>query len=183
MQDDSRNTDMPRADVARPTPLQAVFVIAVLIPIVVGYALLGSAIGVQALFMGFLFSTYWGAVKMLDLTEYWPTAFGGLIGIGIAYLLYVLPTMIGTPGLLLAIAATIVPLYCMIRQQAALFLNPAFIVFLTVATIPALAAQHDYRGMVIGLLFGAAYARAVVFVIARLSTMTKTKSEPAAAVR
>jgi hypothetical protein len=162
------------------TPLQALFMIVVLIPIIVAYYILGTRIGVQALFMGFLFSTYWGAVRLLAVPDYLPTVFGGLVGILIAYLLFTLPTLLGLPGLLLGITASIVPIYFMIRQKAQLFLNPAFIVFLTVATIPALGKQQtDFLDMAVGMLFGAVYARVIVFVLAKLAAMRQPRAEPA----
>ncbi len=168
------------ASAVRPTPGQAIFVIAVLIPIVAGYIGLGSAIGIQALFMGFLFATYWGTIRMLALPDYLPTVLGSLTGILIAYLLHALPIALGTPGVILALVATVAPLYCLIRQQAQLFLNPAFIVFLTVATIPALGKQdQDFLAMAIGTVFGAVYMRAIVFALAKISAMRKPKPAPA----
>jgi hypothetical protein len=152
------------------TPLQTVGVIAMLIPIITGYIFLGISLGLQSLFGGFLFATYWGAVKKSNITEFVPTLVGGLTGITIAYQLYVLPLTLGTPGLVLGVIFSILPLYPLMRNKAQLFLNPAFVVFLTVATIPAVAAQHDYLGMAVGTIFGAAYARIVLYIVTWLLT-------------
>jgi hypothetical protein len=151
------------------TPLQTIGLIAILIPIIAGYIFLGISIGLQSLFGGFLFATYWGAVKKSDITEFVPTLVGGLTGIAIAYQLYVLPLMFGKAGLVVGVILSIVPLYPLMRNKVQLFLNPAFIVFLTVATIPAIAAQHDYLGMATGTIFGAAYSRIILYIVTSIS--------------
>lgn len=174
------NAAVAAPTLARPSPLQAIFVIAVLVPIIAGYIIIGPKIGVEALYMGFLFSTYWGAIRMLAIPDFLPSVFGALAGIGNAYLFHALPGALGASGAFLALGATLLAMYFMIRQHAPMFLNPAFIVFLTVATIPVLGTKsEDYLNMAIGVVFATAYAGAIVFVMGKIAGMRRAKSATA----
>jgi hypothetical protein len=158
--------------------MQTILMIVALVPVVAGFILIATLLGVNAMYMGFLFATYWGGLRMLTLPELPASFCGALTGITLAWMLHALPAGLGQAGLLLSLAAMVLSLYLLICQQAQLFLNPAFLVFLTVATIPALSEGGDYPGMIAGLALGAAYSGGLVLLIARVKDLRRSRGGP-----
>ena len=172
------NTAAPAA----PAPAQAVAGVIITVVVVALKLVIGTTLRIPALCMVFLFATYWGSIRHLALADWMPSAVGGLAGIGLAWLLHVLPAAHGLPGVLLALAPTLVAIYFLIRRKLALLINPSFLLFLTVATIPSQATTVSHAGMAMGMLFGAAYAGGLTLLVQRLAarrTATTLLSERA----
>lgn len=163
----------------RLSSLQAIGIIVALVPIIAGLIILGAALHVEGLFMGFLFAVYWGSVKHLVMAEFAPTLIGGLAAIGLAYLFYALPLISPAVGLI-GLGLLIVAIYCSMRRMLPMVFNPAFMIFLTVATIPLLTAKHDYVGMAIGTVLGAAYSLVIFFAVTRIAKMFRSGARSAA---
>lgn len=136
-----------------------------------------TLLGIKPLFAGFLFALYWTAVKHADFKEFAPSVIGGLGGLALAAALHHLPQMYGTPGLAAALAGIVVAIFVQIRNSAPLLVNAAFMLYLTVGTIPAVGAMEDFPGMAFALVVGAAYCGGLFWLMGRLSG--RAKSQPA----
>lgn len=149
--------------------MQALIVTLVLIPLIAAYLAIGTAIGLEPLFAGFLFSLYWGAFKGMALPEFWPALAGSLAGLGLAALMHILPLHIGVAGMAIALLAIVAAVYLYILQAWPLVANHALLLFLTVGTIPALQAQADFAAMAAAVLLGAAYCGGLTLLMSRFS--------------
>lgn len=98
------------------------------------------------MWVGFLFILWWSTAMKLDISELLNTGIGGVIGIGLAYLITNPPLTQGY-GMAIAGALVILSVFFMIRGQLGSFINGSTMLFLTVSTIPNLlqsAAQIQY---------------------------------------
>lgn len=162
------------AQLSAPKAALVTVVVLVLVAILIGiYTLLD----IKPLFAGFLFALYWAAIKHADFKEFTPSLVGGLGGLALAAALHHLPQIYGTPGLIAALLAVVIAIYMQIRHTLPLLVNAAFMLYLTVGTIPAVGAQEDYPGMASALVIGAAYCGGLIWLMGRLSGAgAKTKS-------
>lgn len=163
----------PGAQLSVPKAALVTVAVLVVVAILIGiYTLLG----IEPLFAGFLFALYWTAIKHADFKEFMPSLIGGLGGLALAAALHHLPQIYGTPGLVAALAAIVVAIFVQIRNSAPLLVNAAFMLYLTVGTIPAVGAMENYPGMAFALVVGAAYCGGLIWLMGRLSGAGKAKS-------
>ena len=114
---------------------------------VAGYIGLCTALGVASVWAGFAFALYWGGMLRGDMAAM-PTALTGvLLGIAMAAGLHLLPLLLGTAGLALALGLILVAVYLMLMGRATFFVHNGTMLFLTIGTIPAVAAGGDFLGM------------------------------------
>ncbi|RVT93838.1 hypothetical protein [Sphingomonas crocodyli] len=142
---------------AAPGALKAAIIVVVLIPLVAGYMVLGSTIGIVHLWSGFLFTLYWSAIHHASPAAYWPDLLGALMGVGYAFLCHWLP-MQGTAGGIALLAILCVTTWMLIRGMLPLIINLGLMLFLTVCTIPMVGASNDHLNIAIGVVYGAAYS-------------------------
>lgn len=154
------------AQLSAPKAAMITAAIIVLVAILVGIYV---ALGIEAMYAGFLFSLYWGAVKHVDLKEFLPSLVGSLGGLALAAGLHHLPQLYGTPALVAALVAIILAIYAQIRNSVPFLVNTAFMLYLTIGTIPAVGAREDYPGMAYSLVIGAAFCGGLVWLMGRLN--------------
>ena len=119
---------------------------------------LNYALGITANWMGFLFLTYWGGVEQLKLERLPKCILGSLVGLLAAYGLQALPELMGAGvGLALALGAIVVLIYCLIMGWWPIAVNTCAMLFLTVATIPAIQAGPGLLKLLPALGTGIAY--------------------------
>ena len=97
-----------------------------------------QALGVGVPYVGLFFLLYWAAMLHQDPAQYLPTVLGGLVGIGLAWLLMALPPLYGQAGFYGSYAALGLVLFCYIRGQALYFVNNGTMLFVLLAVIPEL---------------------------------------------
>lgn len=149
--------------------------------VVVVVALLIGAyylLNIQPLFAGFLFALYWAAIKHSDFKEFAPSLVGALGGLALAAGLHYLPQLYGNAGMAAALAIVIWAIYTQIRNSLPLLVNAAFMLYLTVGTIPAVGAQEDYLGMAFAVVVSAAYCGGLIWLIGRLGTAKAQTADP-----
>jgi hypothetical protein len=146
----------------------AAILTAALFPVMALYIFAGYQLAIAPIFMGYLFATYWGALKAMAPLEFYPAVCGALVGIGMAYLFYILPIEIGMTGGILGLVLLTVLLFLLATQWFPMFVNASFVVFLTVATIPSVTKEHDFLGMAEAVILAAAYFKIILFFMGKL---------------
>ena len=69
--------------------------------------------------------------------------------------------------------------YMQIRNSFPLVINLAFMLFLTLATVPILAQEADFVGMGAAILLSAGYFGGALFLVAKLGRGRTAATEPA----
>jgi hypothetical protein len=117
------------------------------------YGALGFSIGLTA--FGSLFLLYWAGIQHQAWGEFLPSLVGGLVGIGLAWLLLTAPTLWGSAGAAASFAVLAVVLYFYLRGEGRLVVNNASMLLLLVATIPELRVGETAPKMAAALVIGA----------------------------
>lgn len=138
-------------------PLKALLVLLALIIIIGSYIAIASALGTGSIFAGFLFALYWTGLKDARQEEFLPAALGAIGGVAMAWLMHALGAVPGVAGQLTVLGVALVAVYCLLAGLFPVVINLCFMLFLTVATIPVVATQADFSGMIIATLLAMAY--------------------------
>jgi hypothetical protein len=127
---------------------------------------LNHALGVTDIWVGFLFLSYWGGVEQLKLERLPKCILGSLVGLLAAYGLQALPELMGPGvGFALALGAIVVLIYCLIMGWWPIAVNTCAMLFLTVATIPAIQAGPGLLKLFPALGIGIACFAAVASIV------------------
>ncbi|HEX7853532.1 MAG TPA: hypothetical protein VF503_07530 [Sphingobium sp.] len=137
---------------ARPTVLQTAGMLVAIIVAVAIYATLCSAVSVALIHGGFLFLFYWAGMRAAARAELVPSLIGALGGTGLAWLVIVLPGQMGAGGYAIIGVAVLAAIFMMIRGHCPLLINNAFMLYLTVFTIPGAVAPGHYPQVVASVL-------------------------------
>lgn len=140
MTDENAAADTPK----RPTVVQAMGMLVAIAVAVFGYATLCSVLGIALIHGGFLFLFYWAGIRAAAFGELIPSALGALGGIGLAWLVMTLPAQMGTAGYAVIAVAIVACIFMMIRGHLPVLINNAFMLFLTVFTIPGVAGPTAF---------------------------------------
>lgn len=150
---------VPKTATPAVTPIQAVITVIAIIPLIGVLTVMANMIGVvDFLFMGFLFLLYWAGIKGMAPREFVPALLGSLGGLGLAYLIHALPVAVGVAGTVAASALVALSIYLIVRGQAAIMINYAFMLLLTVGTSLAFEADAHYAAAAGSIILTAAYA-------------------------
>lgn len=169
---------MAEGQSSHPTPAQTAIVIIALVPIIGIFLAIGSALGVaNFLFVGFVFILYWTAIKKMDPAEFAPALCGCLGGLGLAYLLHSLPSVLGMAGMAIALAGIVAAVYLLIRGQAGLIVNHAFMLLLTLGNPMVFEKDADFVAAAAAILIAAAYAGGLAYVATRFSRGVRVKTQ------
>ncbi|HOM15512.1 MAG TPA: hypothetical protein PLB41_19590 [Rubrivivax sp.] len=143
---------------AQITPAKALGLLVVIAAVVTGFVALTAAVGNHEAWAGFLFLLYWSMVEGMKTEALPKSILGALAGLGIASLLFLLPDRLGsTPGLLAFLVVILVLVYLQLRSRLPMAINPATMIYLTVATIPHVQAHASFTQTLGALLLGVAY--------------------------
>lgn len=160
--------------------ITAILTVIALIPLVGAYLFLTNQAGVSLFaFAGFLFLLYWTGIKQFATAEFVPSLVGSVGGVVLAYLVGALPLMLGNIGLIMVALLVGGSLYLLVRNQAYVLVNYAFMLFLTIGTSFTFKAQSDYIAATIAILLAAAYSGGLLLMMkaigARRAKATEAK--------
>lgn len=158
----------------RPSPKVALAILLVVIVAIVAWIAVGVRIVSEvSLFGGFLMLWYWATIDELSVRKLPASLMGALVGIGLAWLLFFGATQFGAGGLAVGVIALIAALYCEIRKAMPQVINPATMLFVTVAAAPLIQFHVDWLELCIatiaGGLFFAGFVEGVKWIGARLA--------------
>ncbi|SFR89628.1 hypothetical protein [Sphingomonas jatrophae] len=151
----------------------------VLVGVIVGIAVyIGAshALGIVPIWAGFAFALYWGGMLHGDMAAMPSALAGAFLGIAIGAALHFLPILYGTAGLAVALAIVLVAVYLLLMRWATFVIHNGTMLFLTITTIPAVAAGGDFLGMM-----GSAALAAALFAIMGLVSRALASRKKAAA--
>ncbi|QJQ31305.1 hypothetical protein GV829_01655 [Sphingomonas lacunae] len=159
-----QKTEPQAAAEAPPGPVAGIVVTLIVVGLIVGWIIIGNMSfdpKGEAVFAGFLLLWFWANNEKLDVKRLPSATLGALYGIGLAWLLYALPTNYGSAGLVVALLAVIVSLYVQTCNFVPLVINASAMLFLTVAAAPLILTRVDWINMIIATLLGAVYFASV----------------------
>ena len=162
---------------AKPTPVQALGVVAAVVVLVALYLMIGAALQIVPLYAGFFFLLYWSSMRQMGADEFLPAVVGSLGGLGTGWLLHVAPTAYGTAGLVAMLVLISVAIYLQVRGELVMLVNPGFMLFLTLATVPPVAAQDNFQGMALSILFAAVFFGGLFFLARTIGQRRKRSSQ------
>lgn len=145
-------------------PLQGVIALVLVIAGVAFYLALGGLLGIVPLYAGFAFSLYFGGINRSVPSEFPAALLGSLGGVAVAAMLALLPAMLGPLGLGIALGAIALSVYALIMNWVPMLVNYAFMLMLTIATIPALQSEGRFVGMAASILLAAALMGGVILI-------------------
>lgn len=153
----NRTVDTAQASGAAQPPLtpgKGLLALLAIIVLVALYLWLAHAVGVSEVWPGMLFVLYWAALEHVQMDRLVPSAVGALCGLGLAFAMQPLPQWLGDAGWAVFLALILVAVYCHVMKWLTTVVNLAFMLYLTVGTIPAVQQHADHANAFAGLLFG-----------------------------
>jgi hypothetical protein len=137
---------------------KALSIVLAVIIVVGAYLGLATWLHVVEYWVGFLFLLQWSMMEEMKVDRLPKSALGAAAGIAIASLPAWLAPAIGVNAALAVLTvAALVATFLLIKGVAGLVINPATMVFLTVATIPHVARGATPLGLYLGLGLGLAF--------------------------
>jgi hypothetical protein len=162
---DQTMSETPTADPAsiRPGLANGSLIFVVVVAAIVALSLLaGGVFGLKSLFAAFLFAWYWANVEATRFDRLPAALIGALVGIGLAWLLQILPAQLGPSGGLVALLAILVAVFVQIQNWLPLVCNTSSMLFLTVMAAPVLVEKTDFLDVAICIVLGAGFFAAIV---------------------
>ncbi len=129
------------------TPGKGLIVLAIVIVAVAAFIAISAALGLTAVFGGFLFAFYFTGLCHAAPDKFLPASVGAFVGMGIAFALMALPAGFGVPGMIAALIVVLGAVYALIMGWVPVAINNATMLYLTVGTIPALQERGTLAEM------------------------------------
>jgi hypothetical protein len=144
---------------AIPTAKIGILTVAVIIPVIIGWIILGTAVfKLSSFYASFLFAWYWFSIENADFKKWIPTLIGALVGLGFCFLAHMLPQSLGeTAGLLTILALLSATLFLQITNMIPIAFNHSTMLFLTVLAAPALLTTMNFGEVAAAIVLGAIY--------------------------
>ena len=152
----------------RPTLAFGLLILLGVLVAIAGYIAIGQALGLAPLYAGFLLLWYWSTFDKLDFRAAPATIAGALAGVGTAWLLQAVTESASMTGIIAVLLLIVSVLFLHIMGWVTFLFNPAFFLFLTIATAPLLQGGEDFGHVAAAMLLGCAYFGALLFVGTRL---------------
>ena len=148
------------------TPGTALRVLAGIVLALAGYLGTAAVLHIGAPVFGVLVVFYWFSIKRGDMAAL-PGAATGALGGVVNTMLFALPGVPPEVAALVAIAVLAAALYALLVGFWPMLFNSAYMLVVTVATIPAVLARLDPAGMVAAIALSAAYFGGLAWVVRR----------------
>lgn len=159
------------AEVSQPatamTPAKGLLILLGVVVVVGAFIGLNLALGIHEFWGGFLFLLYWTGVEHGKFEKLANCVVGALFGLGLAYLLKVLPVWLGEPGGFVFLGLILAVVYCQIMGWLTLAVNMVAMLFLTVGTIPAVQSSTDFASVLVALLLGIVFFGGLLWAVGR----------------
>jgi len=139
------------------TPAKGLLSLISIIVVVAVFVGLNSWIGIADFWAGFLFVLYWSGVEHMKMERLPHCIVGAALGLLVSYGLQTLPHAFGTLGIIIPLAVIILMVYCQVMSWLPILVNTATMLFLTVATIPALQMHGNFISVLSGFGIGVVF--------------------------
>lgn len=143
-------------------PGKALLALIVVVVWIAAFVGIHTLLGISAYFAGFVVTLYFSLIKGNAPSELPPAVAGALGGILVAALMHILPAQYGVAGGIVVGVLILGAIFALLAGFFPVLINPAFMLFLTIGTIPAVQAEGQFIGMACSVLIGGAFAGAGV---------------------
>lgn len=155
------------------SPGKGLLLLVILMTMVAIFIQVTHVIGINDIWVPFLFLLYWGMFEKTDIKTIPRCIVGALTGLLMGYLLKTLPLTFGATGGMIFLGIIFALIYCQLMGWLKIAINGMTMLFLTVSTIPSIQAEFNAIHYLIALALGAIYFCSVItfakFFIARLA--------------
>jgi hypothetical protein len=156
------------------TTSKAIATLVAIVVVVVAFIVLTLSLGIQDYWAGFLFLFYWGTTEHLKLDRLPYAALGSVGGLTLAMApAWLTPWMGAGSATAAMIVVMLLCIFALIKGVATLFCNSAMMLFLTVATIPAVVSHATPTGLYSALVAGILFFGGLSFIAARVTAMRR----------
>lgn len=161
--------------------VKALLILLAVIVVVAAYLLAAIGLGIHEYWAGFLFLLQWSMMEEMKVERLPRSALGAALGAAIPFVPVWTAPAIGTgAGLALMLAIILLAVFLLILRTAALLINPATMLFLSVVSIPHIAGHVPpadvFLGLFAGIVFFGGLAGAGVLVQRRAAAKPNTSS-------
>jgi hypothetical protein len=139
------------------SPGKGLLILAGVVVAIGGFIALNYALGINNFWPAFLFLLYWSGIEQMKFSKLPSCIIGASVGLLMGYLLQTLSVTMGATGGLFFLGAILLLSYSQIMGFLPVAINIMTMLFLTVATIPALQASTSFASLAISLTLGIAY--------------------------
>lgn len=154
---DTAITDKSLAVQTPITPAKGLLSLVNIIVLVAVFVGLNYSIGVVDFWPGFLFVLYWSGVEHLKMEKLPHCIVGASLGLLVACALQTLPHTLGPMAVAIPLSAIILMVYCQVMGWLPVLVNTATMLFLTVATMPALQMHGNFISVFSGFGIGVTF--------------------------
>lgn len=142
------------------TPLKGLLVLLAVIVVIGAFVSLCISLGIDQFWAAFIFLLSWASVEHAALDKLLPCAVGALGGLALAWSHQLLPGWLGeSQGMLVFFGLILIAVYLIIMSWLPVLINFAFMLFLTVGTVPAVQQTADttfpgaFKALALGIVF------------------------------
>lgn len=114
-------------------------------------------LGNNQIWTGLLFLLYWSAIDDFAYQRLLPCVCGGLLGLGLVWLLPLSEAWLGDKGMIIFLLALMAAIYCLIMKWLVWACNPVAMLFVTVGSLPAIQANLNMFDALIAFLISIVY--------------------------
>lgn len=150
-----------------PSLLAGIGVTGVVVAAIIGWVAIGSSfLSESALFGGFLMLWYWAKVEHLATNRLAASVCGGLVGIGVSWVMFYGITHYGAAGFAVGLTVLILAIYLDIVAVFPTFVNASTMLYSLIAAAPLIQLKVDWIEFALatlggGIFFGAFVAGAI----------------------
>ena len=166
-----------------PSPLAGLAVAAVVVTGIFGWvALAGRFLSEASLFAGFMMLWYWAKVEHLAMRRLPSAVLGGLVGVGLAWVIHYGSLTYGPGGFGFGLALLVVAIYLDVIEIVPMLVNASTMLYSIVAAAPLIQLKIDWLELCFatvggGLFFGA-YVAAIMWLVAKLPQKPARPGKP-----
>ncbi|GAB3115420.1 hypothetical protein G8770_08750 [Aestuariicella hydrocarbonica] len=143
------------------TPLIALATVIGVVVVIAVFLAVCHVLGITEYWAGFLFVLYWGMIEKVEVSRLPATIVGGVVGLLLGFATPLLTGVMGEAAGLVFLVIVLVVIFCMLMGWLKIAINAMTMIFLTVATIPAVAEQvapfNAMAGFATGVVFFAGF--------------------------
>ena len=156
------------------TPTKGLLVLLGVIVVIGAFVWLCLAVGTRQFWTAFVFLLCWASVEHMAFDKLAHCVVGGLAGLMLAWSEHLLPGWLGDSGKLVFFGIILVAVYAIIMGWVPVLINFAFMLFLTIGTIPAVQQGLDFPGAFTAMALGMVFFPLLVWVGMRVMAMRAT---------
>ena len=156
------------------TPLKGLLVLLGVIVVIGAFVALCISLGIRQFWAAFVFLLCWASHEHMAFDKLLACIVGAFSGLALAWSEQLLPGWLGDQGKLVFFSLILISVYAIIMGWVPVMVNFAFMLFLTIGTIPSSQQALDFPGAFAALGLGVVFFSALVWAGTRVMSMRAT---------